>query len=114
MATIKLSAGDRSEELLGYVTQQLDDDDLDSVSVEREQTRTPGVASEPLTTAVLLTVTPIVAATIARLVERWLESRRQETQLRIVLDGFAQSDTAGRQLTELATKYADVSVSFGP
>jgi hypothetical protein len=114
MGTLKLSAGERSEELLAFVTRQVDDTTLDSMTVEREQTRTAGVASEPITTAVLLTVTPIVAATISRLVERWLESRRQQTQLQIVLDGFAKSDEAGRQLAQLATKYADVSVSFGP
>ncbi len=114
MVTIRFVAEDRTEDLVNFITGQMDDDALDAMALQREHARTPGLASEPVTTGVLISVTPIVARTVARLIERWLESRRQERQLTLVSDGFTESDEAGRQLANLASKYSDVSVSFGP
>jgi hypothetical protein len=111
---IRLAADDKTEELVTFIAANLDDDTLDATQFHREHAKTAGLASEPVTTAVLIAATPIVVRSVARLVERWLESRRQAQQLGIVLDGFGKSDEAGRQLAQLATKYADVSVAFGP
>lgn len=114
MARIILEAGESTEELTQFVTRELDDTILDAIDLKREIAETQGLASEPITTTVVLTLTPIAAALVLRIVERWLENFRQEKALKLVLEGFSISDEAGKAAAELASKHTEVSIKYGP
>src|SRR4051794_22257453 len=113
MATITLKAGDATEELISFITNGLPDDLLDATDIEREHAKDFQVASEPITIGVLVTVTPVAAIAIARLLEKWLEARRQQGNIKLVLEAFGLSDEAGAAVARIAEKHADVSISFG-
>ena|SRR5437868_7348565 len=114
MSKILLTAGVNTEELLQYVMTQLDDKILDKVKVERSVEDPSGLASEPVTAAVLLTLAPIAAAAILRIIERWMENRRQLANIQLVLDGFTISDEAGKAAAALVAKHSDISLKHGP
>jgi len=113
MAMLRFEAGDNTEELLQYVLDGLDQDLIDQMSVDRDLEEMSGLASEPITTAVTITVATTSILAITRLIERWLEHKRQLDTLRIVADGFRQSDEVGKSLASLAAKHSAVSISYG-
>ncbi len=78
MATLRLDAADRTGNLIDYVTGQLDDETLDNIKVERQFAPVAGLASEPVTVAVTLTLGTTAVIAVARIIERWLENHRQE------------------------------------
>lgn len=114
MNQLVLSMDKSTEDLWQYVTANLDDSTLDGIEVERDIKDPSGLASEPVTTAIILALSPLAAAAVLRLVEKWMEAKRQREQLEIVLRGFSISDEAGESAASLARKHADVSIKYGP
>lgn len=113
MATIRLKAGDATEELISFITNGLPDELLDATEIEREHPKDFQVASEPITFGVLMTLTPVAAIAVARLLEKWLEARRQCEHIKLVLEAFDLSGEAGAAVARIAEKHADVSITFG-
>jgi hypothetical protein len=112
MPTLLLEAGDDTESLVRYITNELEDNELDQVDVKREVAQSENLATEPLTiTATLLLSAPLVIA-VGRIIERWLENRNQLDHLRIVAEGFEQSDKVGKSLAEISKAHAKVSVEY--
>jgi hypothetical protein len=110
MTTLKIEAGDQTEDLIQYVTRRLDDATLDEIDINRELAKPSSLASEPITIGVTVALGTAAIAAVTRLVERWLESQRQLETLRIVVD--APTDEAKKLLTGLAEKHAQVSLSY--
>ncbi len=109
MSTIRIEAGDQTEDLIQFVTKQLDDATLDEIEIKREVEWPSGLASEPITIAVtMIGMTVIVEVT--RLVERWLEKKRQIETLKIVAS--APTNEIAEQLTRLAEKHVQVSIKY--
>lgn len=111
--TIKIEAGEQTEDLLQFVLSQIDDQMLDTIEIDREVAPQSGLASEPITTTILLTLASTAVIAISRLIERWMEERRQLREISVVAEGFSQSSEEGRALTELARSHSQVMVSFG-
>lgn len=114
MPRLLIDAGHSTEELAQFIAHRLDDETLDEIKFERKLAETEGLASEPITTTLVLTLSPIAAAVVVRLMERWLEINRQERNLKLVLDGFSVSDEAGKAAAQVALRHADVSITHGP
>lgn len=114
MNVIRISAGEQTEEILQFVLGGMGESALDSIGVEREHPTSEGLASEPVSTAVVLTLTSGAILAVTRLKERWIEARRQIGQCRVVVQAFNVSEEAGQALTALAEKHAELSVSFVP
>lgn len=112
-AKLLLEAGPETEDLVRYVTGELDDTTLDELEIDRKPAESHGLANELITSAVIITLGTATVSVVARLIERWLEIRRQTDVLKIVAAGFAQSDEAGRALADLAKKHSEVSVAYG-
>ena len=113
MPSIHIDAGDQTEALLQYITNELDDKTLDQIEIEREVVKSDNLATEPLTTAATLALATTAVIAVARIIERWMENHRQMTQLRIVAEGFKQSDEAGKALAEVSKTYTRVSIAYG-
>jgi hypothetical protein len=113
MATLRIEAGQRTEEVVGFVLNNLSDEALDEVDIVREKAADEGLVSEPITVAAVITLTATGVLAITRLIELYMEHNRQISTLQIVANGFSQSSEAGRSLAELAKAHAQVSVSFG-
>ena len=113
MATIWIEAGDQTGELVDYLTSQVDDNTLDSIDVKRQIAPVSGLASEPVTVAVTLTLSTATVIVVARVIERWLENQRQAQAMKAVVDGFDKSEAAGKALAGLASKHAQISLSYG-
>ena len=105
-----MSAGDYSEELIQYITNELDDATLDTIDVHRDLERRDDLASEPITAAVLIGLSGTAIVIVGRIIERWLENRRQQQTLRIVLKAYQVSSEAGRDLASVAAKYSEIAV----
>jgi len=114
MSTLKLSYDDQTEELLKFILDQLDETALDSIEVDREFSEPEGLASEPITVGVILTLSPVIIVTVGRLVERWMENKRQEKQIEELRKAFAESNKTGRAIQELMISQNTVSATFGP
>ncbi len=112
MPKLLIEAGDDTENLLQFITSELDDQTLDQIEVQRSVAKPENLATEPLTIAAALVLTPPLVIVVGRIIERWLENRNQLAHLKIVAEGFNQSDEAGRSLTDLSKAHAKVSVSY--
>jgi hypothetical protein len=112
MPAVTLNAGKSTEDLLQFIMDELDDQALDAIEVKREVAKADSLATEPLTMAVtLLTSAPLIIA-VGRIIERWMENRKEAEQLRIIAEGFEKSDKAGKALSEVSKAYAKVSVEY--
>ncbi|MGC3986594.1 MAG: hypothetical protein QM777_18720 [Pseudorhodoferax sp.] len=110
---LTIDAGAETEDLLQFVTRELDDATLDGIDIERVAVPSDKLATEPLTAAATLALATTAVITVARLIERWMEMHRQTAHLKIVAQGFAQSDEAGKALAKIAESHAKVALSFG-
>jgi hypothetical protein len=113
MAQIKLMAGDDTEDLISFVANELPPELLDAMEIERIHAEDIQVASEPITVGALISLTSVAAIAVTRLLEKWIENRREREHMNLVVRAFGVSDEAGRALAELARKHADVSISYG-
>jgi hypothetical protein len=113
MPTILIDAGDETEALLQFIAKELDDKTLDEIEVVRDVAKSENLATEPLTVTATLALATGSLIPVARIIERWMENRKQATQLRIVLEGFQQSDDAGKALADVAKTYSKVSIEYG-
>jgi hypothetical protein len=112
MSTLKLSAGEDTDDLATFILGQLDDEALKEIEVEREQAYPHGLASEPITITLILTLGPPAIVAIGRLAERWLEARRQTRQMQLVLEAYEASPQAGEALTALAERNAEIALTL--
>jgi hypothetical protein len=112
MSVLKIDAGKQTEPLLKEVLNSLDDATLDTVGVDRTFAPADGLGSEPITIAVTLTLSPAVAIGLTIAVRKWLENRRQEEQVKLLIDAYALSDEAGKSVERLTTLHAGVAVKL--
>ena len=112
MSKMMIEAGEHTEDLLKFVVSQTSDEVLDTTEVLR-MTSQSGRASEPITTAVVLTLANSSITAISRLIEQWMGEQRQETALRIVSEGFAESSEEGKALLALSRSHIKITVAFG-
>lgn len=113
MEKLSLKCGTETELLLRFITENLTDEQLDEVEVVREFDKVSGVGGEPLTVTAILTLTPIITIAVTRLIERWIEARKQEKQMKLIIEGFGVSEEAGKQLAAVATNNTTVSYTQG-
>jgi hypothetical protein len=113
MATIEVAAGDDTEAFLRFVMSEISGDELDQIEVARTMHPAVGLASEPITVAVVFAAAPVMLGHVARLLERWLEQRRRLAALRIIADTALKSLDAGKVLAEVAKKQEQVTIEWG-
>jgi hypothetical protein len=109
---LKIEAGEDTEQLLQFILGQVDDATLDQIDIQRDLVKSAGFASEPVTASVAIVLGTAVVSSVVRLIERWIESRRQLEEMKIVAIGFDKSDEAGKNLTQLAKTHAQVSLKY--
>ncbi|MED5803355.1 hypothetical protein VX037_20225, partial [Gordonia sp. Z-3] len=108
---IEINAGSLTEDLISYVTGELEDDVLDEVEVGRELDRPDHYASEPITIAAILIGTTAAIVQIGRLLERWTEMSRQKSQVNLVIKAYTVSPEAGKAVENVVAKHAEVVTS---
>jgi hypothetical protein len=113
MPSIRIDAGVHTEALLQFITSELDDATLDEIEIQRDGVKSDKLVTEPLTVAATLTLATTGVIVVARIIERWMENQKQNAQLRIVAEGFKQSDEAGKALAEVSKYYSKVSIAYG-
>lgn len=109
---LTLAAGELSEDLISFVAAELDDEMLDGVDIYRVMERRDDLASEPITIAIVcgLGATAIVA--VGRIIERWLENKRQRETIELTIHAYKISAEAAQIIAGIALKHAEVSVSY--
>ncbi len=110
---ICISFGEETETLLQELLDEIDDDMLDNLSIDRKLKESEGLAGEPITTGAIITAGTVVLSAILRLIERYLEEKRQHRDMKIVAEGFKTHPDLGAMLADIAKKNADVSISHG-
>jgi hypothetical protein len=85
---------------------------LDEIEVARQTAPSEGLASEPLTVAATLTLGTTAILAVTRLIEKYLEQKRQKETMVLISSSFAASTEAG-QLVRLAKDYNGVSLKWG-
>src|SRR6185437_14653963 len=109
MPKLAVSIGDDTEDLLQGIIGGLTEEELESVDIDRALETSEGMSGEPVTIGAVITGSAVVISAVLRLIERHLETKRQEAQMRLVAEGFREDPALGKQLGELAKKHADVS-----
>ena len=112
MPKLTFSAGTDTEDLAEYLLADIDDAELDEIEVDRDYASTAGMANEPVTVAIALVVAPILAAKFGRLAEQWMEQRRQERELKLLIEVSKESPETAELLENLMERHADISVAF--
>lgn len=113
METLVLKCGTETESLLQFIVNNLTVEQIDSIEIEREYDDIPGIGGEPLTTSIILALTPIITIQVSRIIERWLEIKNQQTQLKLTLEALALSEESGKVVAKIVTNNANVSVGRG-
>ncbi|WP_299636339.1 hypothetical protein [uncultured Ruegeria sp.] len=112
---IEVSAGTETDELISYIFNEMTDDEADAVDVERVSDHSGDIAFEPVSATAIFAVTSATAFLVLRLIEQWVEGRRQDKQIEALVRASQTgvSDDVVKALTELSKKHADISVSRG-
>ena len=112
MEKLSLKCGSETESLIRYITENLSDEQLDTIEVDREFNKVSGVGGEPLTITAILTLTPIITLAVTRLIERWFENKRQDAHNKLII-GVADkvSDESMKALVELIKSNNSVSLN---
>lgn len=112
MEKISLKCGSDTESLIRYIAENLSDEQLDAIEIDKELGPVSGVAAEPITIGALITLTPIITIQIVRLIERWLENKRQDAHNKLMI-GIAGkvSEDSMKALVELITSNNRVSLN---
>ena len=108
---LEIKAGQDTESLVAFITDQLPDQALDSVDVKRELEDAEGLATEPVTIAAIITASGAIVATVATLVAKWLEGQRQAKTIDLLIRGYKESPKAGDAVLALAKTHAGVRVT---
>jgi hypothetical protein len=111
-AQLFLNAGEETEDLLEFITRQLDDKELDELHFERIHPD-QSLASEPITIAAVCTLSATVAYSVTRLLEKWLETRRQREVRRDLLIFWEKDPALGKKLCDLERVHSSVVVKQG-
>jgi hypothetical protein len=109
MEKLSFKCGPETEILLQYIIENLSEEQSMEVEVEREFDKVSGVGGEPFTVTAILTLTPIITIAVTRLIERWIEARKQEKQMILIIEAFRISEVAGKKLAEIAKNNTTVS-----
>lgn len=113
MCNLRIEAGEDTEELLGFLTRSMDGQILDQTEIHRDFRPSTGLASEPITIGAIITVSVALMPGIIRIIERWMENKRQLEAFRIIADTALKSTDAGKVLASVEATHAQVSVSYG-
>lgn len=111
-SSLIINYGDKTEKVLKSILKEIDDDMLDEIAIDRKIETPEGLASEPITIAVTVTASSVLIIHITRLIERWLESRRQADARKMLITASNISKEALEAMKELEEKHADVAISY--
>ncbi len=112
MTSLTLNADISTDSLVNFITNELSDDDLDNVDVQRIQDESSKLATEPVSVVAIITLSTTLAVSVCRIIERWIEMQKELKHMEIVADGFKISDEAGKALAKLGEKHASVSIHY--
>jgi hypothetical protein len=111
---LSIEADHETEALLRAITETLSDDEIDQIDVKRSFDEIEGLAAEPVTiAAAIITASVPVMLRIIKLIDQHLERRHQQSAIKLVMEAHAQSAEAGKAVTALAKKHANVAVELG-
>lgn len=114
MFHINIEAGDLTEELVQYITGDLDDETLDQIEVKRRGNPTINLVSEPITVTVAITTISLAGiVAVTRLIERWMENQKELETIKITAATALKSTDAAEILAGIANKHAEVAVAYG-
>lgn len=114
MSQLEISAGEHTEDLWQFIQQELSDEQLDEIEIERVLNRESAVASEPITTTIILVIGPVLVTAIARSVEKWIDIRRERGQQEMLIKAYGLSAEAGQSMQKLMSLQAKVNVQLLP
>lgn len=110
---VALSAGDKTEALVNFIFNEMSDDLVDQIKLDRITPADGGVAREFITTGAILTFAPALGIPIFRLIERWLETNRQREQTKLICEASKEDKALMRVLADLEKKHSDVMIKYG-
>ena len=111
---IAVAAGTDTEDLVNFIFQQLPDEIVDGVDLKRLSPEEAGVARELVTAAAILTLSSTITVSVVRLIERWMEGRRQREAVQLIYEaGKENRDDVVKALTELEKLHTNVAATFG-
>lgn len=111
-STIYFKAGRYTEPLLQEILKGFDDVALDTIEIDRTIHKANGLASEPVIIAAAITATPILISAITRIIERWMENRKEREAMQLTIEAYKVSREAGDALKEISKKNADVAIAY--
>lgn len=107
---LELSAGDMTEELAAFITESLSDEEIDQIEVARSFKREENLVAEPVTIAVTMTIAPLLTYVVLRIIERYMETKKQEHHIELLAALPVERQAA---VLELAKAHANVMIKFG-
>ena len=102
-----------AEAIVTYIMNNLPDETIDGIELERISPISGGVAREVITTAAVLTLVPTVTVAVVRLIERWMEINRQQKSTQFIYEASKANPAALKALAELERKHTETFVKYG-
>ena len=109
---LQLSAEDETEDMINFVFRELPDEIVDQIELERLSPEGGGVARELITTAAILTFSSTLALPVFRLIEKWMENKREERSLELIYRAAQENPSVVKILADLEKHHADVAVKL--
>lgn len=107
-----LEAGRDTRDLVTFITSNLSDDLLDYIEVQ-EVNRQDALASEPFMVAAFVTLGTSSVYAVTRLIEKWIELRRQAKARHDITTAWEKDPKLGMELARLEKKFSGVAVKQG-
>lgn len=107
-----LNVEDHTEELISFITNNLEDEVLDEVDLSRLHAES-SVASEPTTIAAVMILSSTAIYATARLIEKWLELQRQKDVRDTLRVAWDKDEDLGKAMLEIEKLHSNVIVSQG-
>jgi hypothetical protein len=113
MNTLILEAGSDTEDLAQFILSALDEQTIDEIDVTRTFAPSEGVASEPITVSIaLIGLATTAVPAVGRLLQQWLEQRRQQKAVEVIIRASESSPELAATLADLEKKHSEISVAF--
>lgn len=107
-----LASGEETESLINYIFKELPDEVIDEIDLDRIAPEGGGVARELVTTGAILTFATALAVPIFRLIETWLEQRRQGEARKIIYQAAKENPDALKILAQLEKDHSNLVVEL--
>ena len=112
-AMFSIETEENLDELLRYLMENISDEEIDGLELEKITEPSKGIAYEPVTVAAVIVASTPIALAVLRLLERFLQDHTHHKIINLVWDAGRDNPALSSTLASLGKTYAGVEAKQG-